>query len=89
MIMAKKKPAKKPMHLFTGIVFCSCDNKMYIPSGGTKYACTKCKDKFIAERPEEEEDLEVEVDVEDEDERPQKKTKIGGKKTGRYSLRQR
>src|SRR5258706_14052955 len=43
-----RKPTKKPMHLFTGIVFCTCSNKMYIPSGGTKYACAKDKDNRIA-----------------------------------------
>ena len=52
----------------------SCEAMISIKEGmiGKKVECTKCKDKFIAERPEEE----------DEDEKPsaKKDTKVGGKK---------
>lgn len=39
----RAKPNKRPVHLFTGIVFCECGMKMYIPSASKKYCCTKCK----------------------------------------------
>jgi len=39
-----KKPSKKAVHLFTGIVFCrNCGIKMYVPSESKKYVCLKCR----------------------------------------------
>jgi len=44
----RKKPAKKPVHLFTNLLYCStCNVKMYIPSNSKKYVCTTCRQSRI------------------------------------------
>jgi site-specific DNA recombinase len=43
----RNKPGKKPVHLFTNIVFCGCGGKMYVPSNSKKYVCTSCKQTKI------------------------------------------
>lgn len=34
-----KKPARRAMHLFTGITFCHCEGKMYVPHRSPNYHC--------------------------------------------------
>jgi len=41
-----KKPGKSPTHLFSGLAFCSCGNKMYVSANTPKYFCRKCCNKI-------------------------------------------
>ena len=43
---ARRPMAKKPVHLFTGLVFCACGKKMPVPSKSANYYCSKCLNKI-------------------------------------------
>jgi site-specific DNA recombinase len=44
-----KHAARKTIHLFAGLLFCGCGQKMYVFSRSPKYICKKCKNKIPME----------------------------------------
>jgi site-specific DNA recombinase len=46
-----RRVAKITTHLFSGLTFCHCGNKMYVPTGSLKYTCfrKKCGNKITTD----------------------------------------
>lgn len=44
----KRKPGKKPVHVFAGLLKCGCGGKMYVYTRSPNYTCMKCKNKIAA-----------------------------------------
>jgi len=43
-----RKPGKKPVQIFSGLLKCGCGGKMYVYTRSPNYTCAKCKNKIGA-----------------------------------------
>lgn len=49
MRLAGKRVTRPVVHLFSGLAFCACGPKMYVPAGSIKYTCKSCRRKIPVE----------------------------------------
>ena len=46
-ILDARRPPKQSIHLFTGVLYCDCGEKMIVPGDATKYVCVGCRRKIL------------------------------------------
>lgn len=44
----RKRPGRRPLHLFTGLALCICGRRMYVLTNAPKYYCQACHNKISA-----------------------------------------